>query len=206
MLPGNHDYLAPEGDRLWSAFRDAAGDRTLVLDRAGAFDLAPYDVPVRVLAAPCDALHGSTHRLGWAADEERGQENLVLGVAHGSIDGLTLDAEGHYFPMEHRFLASLPADLWVVGHTHRQHNDREARLVVPGTPEADGFDAPEPGVAALIVLDESGYELERVSTGRFQFAERTVRVEDPRGEQSRTSWPALLRRSSLTARPSCGSR
>ena len=192
VLPGNHDYLAPEGDRLWAHFREAAGDRTVLLDTAGPVDLSRYDLPLHVLAAPCDARHGTSHRLGWATDYEREPGMLVLGVAHGSVDGLTLDSEGHYFPMKPRLLGSLPADLWIVGHTHRQHNETTARLVVPGTPEPDGFDCPVAGVAALINLHHDGYELEPVTTGRYRFYERSVTIQDPRGERSRDDLAATL--------------
>ena len=192
VLPGNHDYRASEGDRLWSGFRAAAGDRTLVLDRAGAVDLSHYDLPVTLLVAPCDAQHGATHRLAWATALERPDTPYVIGVAHGSIDGLTLDAEGHYFPMERQFLASLPADLWLIGHTHRRHDERDVRVVVPGTPEPDGFDCPAPGCAALITLSEpspSGgmpaeYEVQTLPTGRYRFVDADVALHDPEGALS----------------------
>ncbi|MFW6313906.1 MAG: metallophosphoesterase family protein, partial [Spirochaetota bacterium] len=185
VLPGNHDYIAAEGDRLWTRFREASGDRTLVLDRAGSFDLSLYDLPATVLAAPCDSQHSSTHRLSWATDFAVPDGHRTIGVAHGSVDGLTLDSEGHYFPMDRRFLAALPADLWVVGHTHRHHDARDARLIIPGTPEADGFDCPVVGSATAIVVDASGgYRIEAIPTGRFRFAEVTVTLDDPAGART----------------------
>jgi DNA repair exonuclease SbcCD nuclease subunit len=180
VLPGNHDYLAPEGDRLWSRFRESAGDRTLVLDRAGPFDLAPFDLPATILAAPCDSQHSATHRLAWTSGFVVPEGRRSIGVAHGSIDGLTLDSEGRYFPMDRRFLSSLPADLWIVGHTHRHHDVRGDRLVVPGTPEADGFDCPVLGGAALIDVSSSGgYRVELLPTGRYRFVEATLVLDDP---------------------------
>ncbi len=185
VLPGNHDYIAAEGDRLWTQFQEASGDRTLVLGRAGSFDLSIYDLPATVLAAPCDSQHSSTHRLSWATDFAVRDGHRTIGVAHGSIDGLTLDSEGNYFPMDRRLLAALPADLWVVGHTHRHHDVRDARLVVPGTPEADGFDCPVTGSAALITVDASGgYRVEALRTGRFRFVETSVTLDDPAGARS----------------------
>lgn len=189
VLPGNHDYLVPAGDRLWTQFRAAAGDRTIVLDRAAPVDLSLYDLPVTILAAPCDARHSPGHRLEWAADVSRPDGHLVIGVAHGSIDGLTLDAEGHYFPMDRRLLASLPADLWLVGHTHRCHDVRDARLVVPGAPEPDGFDCPVAGGAVVVHIpvdppnsgQYAAYELETVPTGRFRFVDASVELDDAPG-------------------------
>ena len=189
VLPGNHDYRAPEGDRLWAGFRAAAGDRTLVLDRPGPVDLSHYDLPVTLLAAPCDAQHSAMHRLAWTAGLTRPDTRYVIGVAHGSIDGLTLDSEGHYFPMERQFLASLPADLWLIGHTHRWHDARDVRIVVPGAPEPDGFDCPVPGCASLVTLPESSssdgpsnaYLVETLPTGRFRFVDAEVTLHDPEG-------------------------
>ncbi len=192
VLPGNHDYRVPAGDRLWARFLLAAGDRTIVLDRAGPFDLSHYDLDVTLLAGPCDAHHGSSHRLEWVSGFAPAHGHLVIGVAHGSIEGLTLDAEGHYFPMDRRLLASLPADLWLVGHTHRSHDERGARLVVPGTPEPDGFDCPEGGAAALVTFTSpageadsyASYEVETVPTGRFRFIDTPVELHDARGEDT----------------------
>jgi len=195
VLPGNHDYIAAEGDRLWTQFREASGDRTLVLDRPGSFDLSLYDLPATVLAAPCDSQHSPTHRLSWATDFAVPDGHRTIGVAHGSVDGLTLDSEGNYFPMDRRLLASLPADLWIVGHTHRHHDVRDARLVVPGTPEADGFDCPVPGSAALITVDASGgYRAEALPTGRFQFAEVSVTLDDPEGARSEAELERVVAR------------
>ena len=181
VLPGNHDYISPEGDRLWSIFRDTAGDRTLVLDSAEPYDLRLYDLAAVILAAPCDSVHGHEHRVGWMKGLVSPAEDLtILGVAHGSIDGLTLDAEGQYFPMSRRLLASLSPAVWIVGHTHRQHDLRAARLVVPGTPEPDGFDCSHPGQAAYVEIDEGSYSVEAVRTGTHQFADIALDLDRER--------------------------
>lgn len=192
VLPGNHDYIAPEGDRLWYGFSNAAADSTIVLRQPGPVDLRHYDLPVTLLAAPCNSLHSSTHRLEWLETHPRfrstaaspeNRSTLLVGVAHGSLDGLTLDSEGHYFPMKRQDLASTPAAVWLVGHTHRFHWDAECRVVVPGTPEADGFDAPVAGSAALITLEEHDpatlhSEVVELSTGRFTFSRISVDLKE----------------------------
>ena len=209
VLPGNHDYLAPEGDRLWTAVREAAAagtsnpsasnpsaaaDSIVVLDRPGSFDLSRYDLPLTVLAAPCDAQHGASHRLGWATGFEPPRGHLVLGVAHGSIDGLTLDSEGHYFPMPRKLLASIPADVWIVGHTHGYHDVADARIVVPGAPEADGFDSSELGSAAFVTLDAgSTYAAEPVATGRYRFYHESLTIDDPDGSEPPEALAARVR-------------
>jgi DNA repair exonuclease SbcCD nuclease subunit len=178
VLPGNHDFVSPEQDGLWSAFRGATGDRTLLLDSAGPYDLRAFDLDAILLAAPCDSLHGHDHRLDWMEGYTAAEGNpALIGIAHGSVDGLTLDAEGLYFPMTRGLLASLPPSLWVIGHTHRQHDLRQARLVVPGTPEPDGFDFPHAGQAAFIQIDGNEYSVEAVPTGIHQFADIRVNLD-----------------------------
>ncbi len=194
VLPGNHDYLSPSGDRLWRSFADAAGDRTLLLDRAAAVPLDRYDLPVTLLAAPCDSLHGATHRVGHALDTDRSQwpDSAVIGVAHGSIDGITLDTDGVYFPMSVDLLRRTVADCWIIGHTHRFHDLKDARTVVPGTPEPDGFDVRVPGSAALIDVEFDGegsgpsslhreYRAQAVTTGVHRFVDADVTL-DPVGD------------------------
>jgi DNA repair exonuclease SbcCD nuclease subunit len=192
VLPGNHDFRSSDADRLWSGFAEASGDRTLVLETPTPYDLRPLDLPAVLLCAPCDAMHGADHRVGWMREyvppEPAGANPdspepapALIGVAHGSIDGLTLDAEGRYFPMTPSLLAGLPPDVWVVGHTHRQHHLPQSRLVVPGTPEPDGFDFSGPGQAALITLEGDRATVDSVKTGQFTFVEASVRL-DPAGE------------------------
>lgn len=189
VLPGNHDYLSPSGDRLWRSFADAAGDRTLLLDRAAAVPLDHYDLPVTLLAAPCDSLHGATHRVGYALDTDRSPwpDSAVIGVAHGSIDGITLDTDGVYFPMSVDLLRRTVADCWIIGHTHRFHDLKDARTVVPGTPEPDGFDVRVPGGAALVDVTADGdgergdggraYSAQMVETGVHRFVDADVELD-----------------------------
>ena len=176
VLPGNHDFVSAGDDSLWQRFGNAAGDSVIVLDAARAYDLDLYDLNVDILAGPCDSVHGSDHRLTWLRSYDRRPGRPVVGLAHGSVDGLTLDNEGRYFPMSREFLAGEAADVWIVGHTHRQHDLSESRLVIPGTPEPDGFDCAGHGAAAFIELTDEGYSVEPVQTGTFRFVRRTIDI------------------------------
>jgi len=202
VLPGNHDYVSSDGDRLWPIFRDAVGDRTLILDSVEPYDLRVFDVNAVILAAPCDSDYGREHRLGWMEGYTAPEESqTVIGVAHGSVEGLTLDAEGLYFPMSRGLLASLPPALWIVGHTHRQHDLHQARLVVPGTPEPDGMDFPHEGQAAFIQFDGDNYSVEAVVTGTNRFAEISVdldRDQEMAPQLARAVPPDALVRLTLT--------
>jgi DNA repair exonuclease SbcCD nuclease subunit len=218
VLPGNHDYVRAGVDTLWGGFRDSSGDRTVLLWEPRVYDLTAYDLPIRVYAAPCDSKHSPTNRLPAATTPgPAGNESpaataatpgaaaavnpaaapgagsapglVTLGVGHGSIAGLTLDAEGHYFPMTKQELGAVGLNLWIVGHTHQQHFDPSVPLVIPGTPEPDGFDCTHEGIAALVTIevDQSdqdrtaasspGIEIERITVGRNRFVESRVRLD-----------------------------
>lgn len=174
VLPGNHDYVRSGVESLWSIFRDVAGGRTIVLREPRVYDLRNYELPVEVYPAPCDAKHSPRHGLDWIAAS--GSEALKIGVAHGSIEGRTLDSEGRYFPMTVKELADTGLDAWIVGHTHVQYFHPEVGLVIPGTPEPDGFDCSHDGYAAVLRVDE-GVHLETVPTGRYRFRELSVTLD-----------------------------
>lgn len=198
VLPGNHDFVSADADRLWDTFREAAGDRTLVLDQPRAYDLRVFDLNAIILAAPCDSLRGHENRLRWMEDYPvPAGDPALIGVAHGSVEGLTLDREGQYFPMSRSLLAGLPPMVWIVGHTHRQHDLRESRLVVPGTPEPDGFDCGHAGQAAIVDLTDQPYQVEPVQTGSFRFSTVAVNLdpEQPLADQLNREVPddALVR-------------
>jgi hypothetical protein len=74
-------------------------------------------------------------------------------------------------------LADTGLDAWIIGHTHVQYFDPEVGLVIPGTPEPDGFDCSHEGYAAALRLDEDP-QCETVPTGRYRFLERSV-ILDP---------------------------
>lgn len=178
VLPGNHDYLAPDGDTLWSFFGKAAGDRTVVLEHPQCYPLDRFDLAVDLLAAPCDSKHASQNRLSWMASyQPESAGRVAVGVAHGSVDGLTLDAEGRYFPMSQGELSNLPPRFWIVGHTHRSHFIEEPRLIVPGTPEPDGFDFAGAGSAALIHHSNSGEAVDFLEPGNYRFQDITIDVD-----------------------------
>lgn len=189
VLPGNHDYRRSGVESLWSAFRDVAGGRTIALTEPRVYDLRSYDLPVEVFPAPCDTKHSTRHGLDWI--ERSSSDSLKLGIAHGSIEGRTLDSEGRYFPMTTDDLAERGLDLWVVGHTHIQYFDPSVGLVIPGTPEPDGFDCSHAGYAAFVRVDEE-IDVETVTTGQYRFLEQFVTLDPEIAVESQLLPPAGL--------------
>jgi len=176
VLPGNHDYIQAGDDTLWSWFREAAGERTLLLGEARPYDLRPFDVEALVFAAPCTAKHSSSNAIGWIGEAAASAEEGLprIGLAHGSVSGISIDLEDNYYPMTREELEAAGLHLWLLGHTHVRYPDgdegRGAWLFIPSTPEPDGFDCTHPGHAWIIDLAADGVPAHRsVRTGRFRF-------------------------------------
>jgi exonuclease SbcD len=221
VLPGNHDFLAGANSPLWKSVREgleaAKADRVLLLDRPQRYDLESYGLPVRVYAAPCASKHGRENLVGWIprqSEQPGGTDRSVLklGVAHGSIEGLSPDAQGEYFPMKRSELERIGLDLWIVGHTHRQHPETESaddRILVPGTPEPDGFDCAHGGTAWLVEISgDKDIRRRSLATGRFRFRREQLRVDEHTDPSSlmerytRAEYAASLLRLHLSGRVS----
>jgi hypothetical protein len=173
VLPGNHDHLSPGQDPLWPMFREACGDRVLVLDEPRAYPLAHYDLDACLYPGPCRTVHSSTNAIGWvrAAGRNPGSRHHV-GVAHGSLAGVSPDLDQNYYPMREAELAGAGLDLWVLGHTHLRYPERPgraSRVFLPGTPEPDGYDCAHGGTAWLLRLGDDGVEADPLETGAHRF-------------------------------------
>jgi len=194
VLPGNHDFFTGVSSALWSRFSEEAGDRILLLSKPKVYDLDHYDLNIRLYAGPCDSKHSQSSAISWLREQHTGsasvpaEDVLRIGVAHGSIEGISPDAQGSYFPMKQNELDPAPVDLWIIGHTHRQHpsggdaidtGGLAAPLVlIPGTPEADGFDCRHGGTAWMIEVDKKRQiHIESLSTGTYRFIQEEHNLE-----------------------------
>ena len=181
VLPGNHDY-GDEFSTLWKTFRETAPDNVLLLDRTMPYDLGEYNLEMILFPAPCHSKHSGENRLGWIRELGERPSGLHIGVAHGSVKGVSPDFDDRYFPMETRELVELGLHHWCLGHTHVPYPERELTRESPftycGTPEADGFDCRHNGFARITMLDEQGsLESRSIVTGRFNFGERHKEVK-----------------------------
>jgi DNA repair exonuclease SbcCD nuclease subunit len=173
VLPGNHDYYTHDS-KLWNEFSKHAGDRILILKNPDIYDLNKYHLKIKVYAAPCSAKHSSENMIKWVSSRESTEnDSIKIGLAHGSLEGVSPDFNKKYYPMAQKELESSGLDLWLLGHTHLpwpENPDKNSRILIPGTPEPDGFDCNHKGSAFIIDLkSSSNMKVQKVSTGKYRF-------------------------------------
>lgn len=171
VLPGNHDYLSPD-DELWRRFSDAAGS-VLLLKEARPYPLSQYGLDACLYPGPCTSKHSRSNAVAWIKGAEKPRAAHAIGVAHGSLEGISPDFKADYYPMKERELLETGMDVWLLGHTHVRHPavpGASDRIFCAGTPEPDGFDCGHEGFAWLLALGDPGVcSAEAVSTGAFRF-------------------------------------
>ena len=123
VLPGNHDYYDESNPaQVWRYFRDemAAYHNVMLLSAFRPYDLTVNGETVRLYPAFCETKHSvpNQNNLGWMKGLEMESGIYHVGVAHGSVEGESLDDKGAYFPMKRAELAAIPMDAWLIGHTH----------------------------------------------------------------------------------------
>lgn len=173
ILPGNHDYYTHDS-KLWNEFSKHAGDRILILKNPDIYDLNKYYLKIKIYAAPCSAKHSNENMIKWVNSRESTENNSIkIGLAHGSLEGVSPDFNKTYYPMTRKELESSGLDLWLLGHTHLpwpENPDKNSRILIPGTPEPDGFDCKHEGSAFIINMESSSnMKVQKVSTGKYRF-------------------------------------
>jgi DNA repair protein SbcD/Mre11 len=184
VLPGNHDFITDEKTPPWSELYGDAARAADVIQLAAEKKIYSlkehFDLPVRIYAGPCNAKHSGDNSISWIREAEKNPNELNIGVAHGSVEGLSPDFSQSYFPMNKAEIERCGLDIFVVGHTHikyPQSPEASGTLFIPGTPEPDGFDCSHGGTAWLLEIDERKQLDSRVlDTGSFKFETHTYEV------------------------------
>lgn len=185
VLPGNHDFFSPQEPKPWTRFKASAGDRVLLLEEERTYALGHYDIDAAVYPGPCRAHRSATNAVAWIRDAVRDSSiRFHIGIAHGSLRGVSPDEEGQYYPMTKEELTSYGLDLWLLGHTDRLQYPQTPgsfdRIYYPGTPEPNAFNCNHPGKCWIITIgDDKSIHAESVLTGRYRFLheERVVNSE-----------------------------
>jgi DNA repair exonuclease SbcCD nuclease subunit len=122
VLPGNHDYY-DEDAKVWKDFKAASDSchNILILNEYRPYSVLAGDDEVVIYPAFCTSKHSKPgeNNLDWVKDENiLPDETYRIGIAHGAVEGETIDSEGRYFLMTRKELEAIPVDAWLIGHTH----------------------------------------------------------------------------------------
>lgn len=120
VLPGNHDHY-DESAEVWRIFAGFLEDKGNIVVMT---EYKPYEfdeLNAVIYPAFCDKRHSEPgeNRLGWIKNETFPDDGKYrIGIAHGAVEGESLDSEGEYFMMTRDELNDIPVDVWLIGHTH----------------------------------------------------------------------------------------
>lgn len=182
VLAGNHDFCEGPDSKLWKQFRAAAdGSRVLPLTESAFTDFECDEFRVRFHACPCPSKHGEIHTIGWVADAEKPSDRLHIGIAHGNVEGLGLDADQRYFSMTERDLRSAGLHTWLLGHIHvpapAPGTTGRPLYFMPGIPTPDSVKCSHPGHAWWIEMDADGTcRHEQLATGAVRFVRMNIEL------------------------------
>jgi len=181
ILPGNHDFITDRPDGLWATFKGFANNNVIVLESSKTYPLKPYDLDATLYAAPCESKHSAENNIGWIREIEKDKEvRFHIGIAHGSLEGLSPDFNKDYYPMTESELLSCGLDLWLMGHTHIPYPGipgPKTKVFYPGTPEPDGFDCGHEGKGLLIEIGgDKQIKSNSVSTGAYRFVHEEAEI------------------------------
>lgn len=119
VLPGNHDYYI-EDETVWKTFSKniESIDNIKLLNRYEPYEYKINDENIVFYPAFCDSKHSEENRLRKYDKSNLDNEKFNVLLAHGAIEGLSLDAEGKYFLMSEYELKNMGMDCCLIGHTH----------------------------------------------------------------------------------------
>lgn len=122
ILPGNHDYYDGQCD-LWKNFEEIksqnGADNIAIIRECKPYTFSSKENDIIIYPAPCDSKRSEENRIGWIKEEKIVPDGIYrIGIAHGAIEGKSLDNEGRYYLMAKEELESIPVDAWLIGHMH----------------------------------------------------------------------------------------
>lgn len=186
VLPGNHDYYDKEV-KVWQYFKDVMSEKDNIMLLT---DYRPYPDSVNgedvvLYPAFCTSLHSASgqNNLGWITEENIVPDSTYrIGIAHGAVEGETIDTEGQYFPMKRTELESIPVDVWLIGHTHvpfpRNITEEYAtcgKIFNAGTHVQTDVSCNTEGQCFIIEIDENKtVRAKKVISGNLRFYRKNI--------------------------------
>ncbi len=184
VLPGNHDYYSPDA-KLWQDFSDCAqtADNIMLLKEYRPYRVSAGDNDVVLYPALCTSMHSAPgeNNLGWIKEAEIDPSVFNIGIAHGALEGETIDSEGLYFLMSPTELEAIPVDVWLIGHTHvpfpalTDSYTVAGRIFNAGTHVQTDVNCNCAGQCFIIeLLDDKSVRARQVETGALRFYRKSI--------------------------------
>ena len=188
VLPGNHDYYDKDV-KVWQYFKDvmASYDNIMLLT-----DYRPYEIDVNgedviLYPALCTSLHSAPgqNNLGWTKETTIDNDSAYhIGIAHGAVEGETIDNEGQYFLMKRSELESIPMDAWLIGHTHvpfprnlSENYTASERVFNAGTHVQTDVSCNTEGLCFIVdIADNKSIRAKKVVSGNLRFYRKHIEV------------------------------
>lgn len=187
VLPGNHDYYDKDA-KVWQYFKDIASDKDniMLLTEYRPYSLTIGEEDVVLYPAHCTSLHSEPgkNNLDWIKSENITADNTSykIGIAHGAIQGETIDNEGQYFLMTRHELEAIPVDVWLIGHTHvpfptnlsEEFSECE-KILNAGTHVQTDVSCNTEGFCFIVEIDKSKkVRAKKVKSGNLNFYRKNV--------------------------------
>lgn len=186
VLPGNHDYYDKEV-KVWQYFKDvmASYDNILLLTDYHPYHLTANGEDVILYPAHCTSLHSAPgqNNLDWIKNTDIPSGTAYrIGVAHGAVEGETIDNEGQYFLMKREELEAIPVDVWLIGHTHvpfpRELTEEFApteRIFNAGTHVQTDVNCNTEGLCFVVEIGEDkSVRAKKVFSGNLRFYRKNI--------------------------------
>jgi len=153
IIPGNHDPFIPGS--VWGHSSWKMHDNLNVLTEA-----EPMPITGGWLF-PCPVLEKYSLKDPTAWIDTSGKDGVMIGMAHGNVEGLQMEEPDHPIPRD--AAARLGLDYLALGHWHSFGSfpgaDGADRMVYSGTHESTGFGERDSGNVTLVEISEDGQAL-----------------------------------------------
>lgn len=188
VLPGNHDYYDKEV-KVWQYFKNlmASYDNIMLLTEYRPYEVTVNGDTIILYPAHCTSLHSSPgqNNLDWIKETEIENDGAYhIGIAHGAVEGETIDNEGRYFLMKRSELENIPVDVWLIGHTHvpfpRNLTEKFApceKVLNAGTHVQTDVSCNTEGLCFVVELgNDKSVKAKKVLSGNLRFYRKDISV------------------------------
>jgi len=198
VLPGNHDFYSGD-EKVWKDFQAqlAKTDHNITLiTEYKEYTFETDEETITFYPAFCDSKLSRTNKLDWIKASEMDDSTYHVGLAHGSIEGLSPDMKNEYFLMTEQELLGIPVDAWLIGHTHipypadlPEDSDAEGyRIFNAGTPAQTDLSNNTEGECFIISLSKKEAQTvvsaHRFKSGEIRFFDIDAKASGPSLEAS----------------------